>query len=106
MEDRNKSRYSVTLMNDAKEAVRSYAKRAAQIGIYENVTAALKQIEQKLQFKPIEWGDILGNYDYIQANEYRGMVPKMFLVWYGVDIASKVVIVRRIGPAPGSPFDK
>lgn len=65
---------------------------------------ALKVMDRSLNDNPVGWGDSLWNYQHIAARECRGMVPRWLLVWYGVDSVARVVVVRDIRPAPGSPL--
>jgi hypothetical protein len=61
-------------------------------------------MESELLTRPQRFGDRLWKYKWLRAEERRGMIPKWFYVWYGLDRKSSQIMVRTVLAAPGSPL--
>ena len=97
-------RYAVAVLPHLLDLLGVWAEEAKRLGLASEFRLMLRQIRHRLSSDPGDWGDVLREYQTIQAVEMRGMIPKWLLVWYGVDEQARQVIVRRLLPAPGSPL--
>jgi hypothetical protein len=84
--------------------LRQWGSEAIALGKGPEYLDALKRMNKRLQTDPHMWGDIIKKYKHISGMQLRGLVPKWFAIWYGVDVQARVVAVRDLLPAPGSPL--
>lgn len=98
------TRYTLSTPESVLRQLRTWAEQATRLGRRADYLDVLKRINRFLQDAPHAWGDLLKEYRHIEAVERRGLIPNWVLVWYGVDDASRLVIVRDVLPAPGSPL--
>jgi hypothetical protein len=97
-------RFTVNTPPELLSRLRDWSQAMSAVGRRKYYVAALKEMNERLEQTPALWGDPLKEYEHIHAFEIRGMIPGWFLVWYGVDTQARIVIVRDIQPAPGSPL--
>jgi len=96
--------FKVSILPPALIQLRRWSDASIRIGRRSDFLDAMGHTLHRLDFVPIEWGDPLYGYDRLTVEEYRGMIPGWWLVWYGVDAAAMQVFVRSLLPAPGSPL--
>jgi hypothetical protein len=96
--------FAVSFPQPLLDQLLGWSVQAKRLGVGAEFLAALREVNRRLNTDPAEWGDPLREYTSIDAAEPRGMVPKWLLVWYGVHVPARQVIVRALLPAPGSPL--
>lgn len=97
-------RHQVVVPKHLRDRLLAWGTEAAGIGRLPEYLDALRLLETNLQSNPQNWGDSLWNYRAINAKEHMAVVAGWLIVWYGLDETTRVVAVRDIRPAPGSPL--
>lgn len=98
------SAFTIRYEPEVLAAITRWAVDMAVVGRGPEFAAAIRQMRTRLRTRPNEWGDILRDYDHIDAVEHRGLIKHWFFVWYGVENAVNLIVVRRVLSAPGSPL--
>lgn len=98
------SRFTIATPQPLLEQIRQWAMEATRHGFRSEFLTAIREMNERLESDPKGWGDLLREYEMIDAVEMRGLMPKWLLVWYGVHDLARQVVIRHLFPAPGSPL--
>jgi len=96
--------YKITFLGNHGSWLRACGERAAERGVLNDYTAAVKSIERRLATDPLEWGDPQNRLRHLQLLLYHGIQSPLH-VYYAVDEARRIVYVQEIKPLPGRGLD-
>lgn len=95
--------YRLLLHPEVSAAAGALLRRAAAIGLYPRVEAALLAIEARLKDRPREWGDPVKNHYGMRATEYRRVYDEL-AVRYTVHDGQPLVWWLEVEPVLGHPL--
>jgi len=85
--------YKVRVSNRELEKLRRWGQWAAETGVLNDYLVALKTVNYRLAFEPLEWGE--PKYTVRKMNlAVRFGTFKMLNVWYGVHLQRPLVFVK------------
>lgn len=93
--------YTVTLTASVGARFRTLAAFAVRYGLLASYTQALDTLQRRLQTDPGGWGDPIRDRPAAGLHERRVMEPT-FVIHYGIQEASRLVIVRDVRLNPYS----
>jgi hypothetical protein len=98
--------YRVSLAPAEFEKLRRWGTWAAGVGVLDDFLVALKTINFRLAFEPLDWGEPRCTLEPLHL-EVRFGTFKMLNVWYGANVQKRVVFVKvfefRSDYPPGRP---
>jgi len=100
-EDSPSPSFNISLAIGARQDIQQVLRRAADLGIIDDISDLLFRIEDALRTEPRNWGDPLRRLRTLNAVYYRRMYEPL-IVYYSVHDTQPVVVVARVIPVPGS----
>ena len=97
--------YTITFLHPVSEQLVEWGRLADGVGFGADYRQALRQVEDRLTYNPMKWGDPVHDYEHAGLSERWFMHP-VLIVYYGVHQASRQVFVREVQLNPYSPLAK
>jgi hypothetical protein len=86
--------YKVSISEEELNKLRRWGEWAAQTGVLDEYLVALKTINYRLSFEPMDWGEPRYTLQSLKLAVRLGTF-KMLNVWYGVHLEKRIVFVKR-----------
>ncbi len=97
--------YKVSISQNELDKLKRWGEWAVQTGVLDEYQVALRTINYRLSFEPMDWGE--PRYTLRKLNlEIRFGTFKIINVWYGVDRDRRIVYVKRFQFRGDSPHGK
>jgi len=93
MADNEVSHYRLIISGHERDKLLRWAGWAKQIGVLDEYLVALKTINFRLSFEPVEWGEAKYPLEELDLYVYFGTF-KMLNVWYAVHRRERIVFVK------------
>ena len=86
--------FRVSHSEQTRQLLKGWGVRARELGLAAGYAAALRFIEEKLQFDPLGWGDPLYQLHGLALKIFRGLHWSI-LVEYGVNEQERIVFIKK-----------
>jgi hypothetical protein len=86
--------YRVSYSEQCRDQLRQLLARAVSAGRFAEVAQAVRSIDRRLQWIPLDFGEPLKDFKRLGIKAYIGVVAPL-VIHYGVDEARRIVYVSR-----------
>jgi hypothetical protein len=93
MADESLEQYTVSISKKELGKLQRWGAWAAQAGVLDEYLVALKTINYRLSFEPMEWGEPRYTLHGLKLSVRFGTF-RMINVWYGVHLEKRIVFVK------------
>lgn len=86
-----------------REKLQAWAPIAARLGLWDEFTEAVREMDDRLRSDPEAWGDPVRDYRGLHLTQYYRYGP-LLTVDYAVHVDGTPVFVLNVEPTPGTPL--